>query len=318
MRKKRPQHTVISYGEILWDIFPEHIVLGGAPLNLACRVHSLGERAVIASRLGRDQLGNHAFALAAALGADTSCIQWDERYPTGTVQVSFSPAGEPDYLIVPGVAYDCIEVTDKLLELCRKAAVFSFGTLVQRSEKAGKTLASLLEAAAGSLKFLDINLRRDCFSETTVRWSLEKADILKLNADEVRTVSSMLFGGELEADRFCRKAVEKFSLRCCLVTLGAGGVLAAERAGKLIYIPGYAVEVVDTVGAGDAFSAGFIHARLEGKDLARCCELGNLLGALAAGKKGATAPISEEEIDGLRTGVRDRLRYPGLESFAVA
>ena len=317
MRKRHPQHTVISFGEILWDIFPEQIVLGGAPLNLACRVHSLGEHAVIASRLGRDQLGNHAFALATSLGVDTSCVQWDERYPTGTVKVNFSPAGEPDFLIVPEVAYDCIEVSDQLLGLCRKAAVFCFGTLVQRSEKSGKTLASLLEAAAGSLKFLDINLRKDCFSERTIRWSLEKADILKLNTEEVRTVSSMLFGEELEVDRFSRKAVEKFSLQCCLVTLGAGGVLAAERAGKLIYLPGYAVEVADTVGAGDAFSAGFIHARLEGKDLAHCCELGNLLGALAAGKKGATAPISEEEIAGLRTGGRNRLRHPGLERFAV-
>ena len=315
MAEETAEKTVISFGEILWDVFPTGSVLGGAPFNLAFRINSLGARGIIASRLGRDEPGREAFRQVLSLGLDTSCIQWDEHRPTGTVNVSFAPDGTHGFYIVPGAAYENIEATESLLEASGMCGFFCFGMLVQRSAGAGRALQILLEAAAGGKKYLDINLRKDCYTSETVKRSLARTDILKLNDDEAAELALMLFGRELALPDFCEKIAEKYSLECCLVTFGERGVLACSaREGKL-YVPGYRVKVVDTVGCGDAFSAGFLHGIIQNRTLEQSCGFGSLLGALAATRKGATAVIGPEEIVSLSLSDPERVIDPDYEKY---
>jgi fructokinase len=289
--------TILAFGEVLWDILPSCTVLGGAPFNFTYRVNSLGDTGLMASRLGRDDLGRKAFDRIALLGLDTLLLQWDDEAPTGTVQVSFDAARNPDYLIVRNVAYDRIAISDGLVETAEQADCLCFGTLVQRAHVSGATLAELLERAVGALKFLDINLRKECYDDRSVDFSLGQADILKLNEDEAHTLARMLEIRHGSLADFCATIVEEYGLRSCLVTLGDKGAFGLSSDGRKTYAPGYQVAVVDSVGSGDAFSAGFVHKILRGAGLEEAVAFGNMLGAIVATQTGATTPVAREEID---------------------
>lgn len=287
--------TVLSFGETLWDLLPAGPLLGGAPCNLAYRVHSLGERGLLVTRLGRDSLGNAAAEQLQALGMDLSLVQADERRPTGTVPVTLDAKGVPEYRILPDVAYDHIATTAQLLSEASRADCICFGTLVQRSPVSRTTLHRVLEAAPRALKVLDLNLRRGCYSRESVMASLEAADVLKLNDGEVLELAQtfgLKAGSPQEAARAC---LATWELDACVLTLGergAYGVTATEEAS----VEGWKVQVVDTIGAGDAFTAAFVVSWLRGTPLRDCCYFGNALGALVSGTKGATAAIGLDEI----------------------
>jgi len=298
--------TVIAFGELLWDLLPDETILGGAPFNFTYRIHDLGDTGVMVSRIGNDDLGRQAFARVEDLGLDTSCIQWDNHKPTGTVKVSFDEDYNPDYVIIPDVAYDRVELTDKLLDVAENSDCFCYGTLAQRSPKSRDTLAALLEAATDTLKFLDINLRKECYTRETVTFSMEKADILKTNDEEAVKLCEMFDLPLNTLPKFCQTCIDTWSLEYCLVTFGANGAFVYAAAGEYLYEPGYDVALADSLGAGDAFSAGFIHKFLRGSTLREACEFGNRLGALVATKNGATAPVSGRELQ--RFAARDRPR----------
>lgn len=309
-------YKVAAFGEILWDLLPNGRTLGGAPFNFAYRVNSLGDLAYPVSRLGRDELGQEAWRLVESFGIDTSFLQWDDRFPTGTVQVFFDADNNPDYFIVPSVAYDFIEGSPRLDALASTADCLCFGTLIQRSEKSRGSLRRLLEKAGSALKLLDINLRKDCHTAQTVRQSLEAADVVKLNEKEAPLVAEMMGLPVLPLPQLAPELVRGWSLKCLIVTLGDKGAFAASQ-GELVYVPGYRVSVVDTLGSGDAFTAGFIHRFLRGADLADACRFGNLLGALAATKRGGTEPFSQEEMSRVREqGEAERIVDPDLAKFA--
>ncbi|MBI3945921.1 MAG: carbohydrate kinase [Armatimonadetes bacterium] len=288
--------TVLAFGEVLWDLLPSGAVLGGAPFNFAYRIHALGDRGVIVSRLGRDDLGRQAWARVVGLGVETAHIQWDDTHPTGTVHVSFDAQRNPDYLIVPGVAYDHIETTGALDTLAAAADCVCFGTLAQRAPTSRRTLGELLSAAPHAVKVLDINLRKECYTTESITASLERADVLKLNEDEAGHLARLFAMPEDSLPDFGARAVARWGLSCCVVTLGSRGALAVSGDGAAVYVPGYRVALVDSCGSGDAFTAGFVHRLLRGQDLRECCELGNALGALVATQPGATAPIAPDDI----------------------
>ena len=291
--------TVLSFGETLWDLLPTGPALGGAPCNLAYRVNSLGERGIVVTRLGRDDLGRKAADHLRSLGMDTRHVQWDDGHPTGTVPVTVDARGIPTYEILKDVAYDFIEPTDDLLALAAAADCICFGSLSQRAPTSQQTLMTLLSAASKALKFFDINLRRDCYSRAVIERSFFKADILKLNdgeALELRRVFDL--PGETPVD-IAREILRRWSLKCCVVTLGEEGAFAVAG-GREARIPGHSVRVVDTIGSGDAFSAAFLTCWLRGEPLEECVASGNALGALVAGTKGATAPIGADEIKRFR------------------
>jgi fructokinase len=289
---------ILCYGEILWDLLPGGPVLGGAPFNLAFRLAERGELVRFVSRVGNDTLGSQAMEQANKLGVDTSLVQVCRDKPTGTVEISLDH-GEPDFFIVPDVAYDGIEFTEELQKAAAEADCICYGTLCQRSEISRSTLLALLESSGRAKKFCDINLRRDCYSQQTVLDSVRSANILKLNRGEVEVASCMMFGSELNPEIFAKSVSEQYGVQLVLVTLGSRGVLAIPADSAPVYVAGYQVEVRDTVGSGDAFSAGFLQRYLGGAPLARCCDSGCLLGGLSAARKGGTGGVSDAEIRNL-------------------
>jgi fructokinase len=288
--------TVASYGEALWDLLPTGPVLGGAPLNFAYRVNSLGNRGVIISRLGRDDLGQKALEQITTLGMEERFLQWDDEHPTGTVEVHLDEDRNPDYTIIEGVAYDYIETLDGLLDLIKRADCLCFGTLIQRTEISRRTLWQLLDGFSGAFTLLDINLRKKCYSEKTIASSLDRANILKLNEEELNALVGVCRLSGTSLPGFVESLVKKANLRYCVVTLGPKGAFAISDDGEAIYSPGFEVDLIDPCGAGDGFSAGFIHFLLNKRPLTEACQFGNALGALVAQQEGATQPITYEEI----------------------
>jgi fructokinase len=305
--------TVVAFGEVLWDILPSCTVLGGAPFNFAYRVNSLGEAGLMASRLGRDDLGRQAFDKIASFGLQTRLVQWDEQAPTGTVQVSFDAQNNPDYVIVPNVAYDGIALTEFLADAVDRADCLCFGTLVQRAPTSAETLAALLERTERPLKLLDINLRKDCYNEESVVFSLGSADALKLNEDEAHTLGRMLGLRHDTLRGFCEDIVAEWGVEYCLVTLGENGAFGYAGDGRETYAPGYKVKLADSLGSGDAFSAGFVHRILRGASLREAVAFGNVLGAIVATQTGATTPITQEDLERFQNQKMERNVHPEFE-----
>jgi fructokinase len=312
------QKTILSYGEALWDLLPDGPVLGGAPLNLAYRFHSLGQRGCLATRLGRDFHGNKALIQIIDLDLDTAHIQRDEQYPTGTVEVKLDEKGNPDFTIHRDVAYDYIELTYDLMELSAQVDCLCFGTLIQRAPTSALTLQRLLGMCSGKTRFLDLNLRKDCYDWPIITQSIQHATLLKMNEDEARRVA---FGFDIPSHtplpELCRALLQQGPLQACVVTLGEKGAFAVGADAQIVYVPGYEVTVADTCGSGDAFSAAFLHEYLQGKPLRDCCKLGVALGALVATQKGATEPVSPQTLKAFVQEDRRRLVDQALERHRV-
>jgi fructokinase len=309
------QKRILAFGEILWDLLPDATLLGGAPFNFSYRIHSLGHEALFASRLGRDDLGVRACNQVETLGLSTQLLQWDNDHPTGTVVVSFDEHKNPDYVIIPHVAYDFTTLTVDLQQAAASADAICFGTLAQRSEVAGRTLTAILQAAADScFVFYDINLRKKCYTLDHITRSLASADALKLNEDEAVQLAALLEIPCHSIAEFGDAILRLWPLTYCVVTLGENGVFAADRHGRHIYEPGYHIPLADSLGSGDAFSAGFVHNILAGASLAEACRFGNMLGALVATKQGATALVSQQELEAFKQTTCPRKIHTGFQS----
>jgi fructokinase len=305
-------YRFVAFGEVLWDLLPSGRVLGGAPFNFASRVASIGDRGIMISRVGDDELGREAVAAMRGLGMDVRCIQRDRRRPTGTVPVSLDAAGTPVFTIIQNVAYDAIEDAAGAKAAVAGADCFCFGTLIQRSPVSARTLGRLLGRFRGRLRMLDLNLRRDCWTTGSVKSSIERADVLKLNDTEAATIAPLYGLESLPLPEFPAALLAKTRLSHVVVTLGPHGAFAVSRA-DAVFDPAFAVDVVDTVGSGDAFTAGFAHGLLAGWPLARAVRYGNALGACVAGQRGATGPVSPDDVDRL---LRENRRLEADSRFA--
>jgi fructokinase len=293
--------TLLVFGEVLWDILPSGEILGGAPLNLAYRFFELGHRALVASRIGSDARGKAVLDTMREMDLDRSLVQYDPVLPTGTVLVSIGPDGQPDFVIRPDVAYDAIGATDALLDSIPQIDILAFGTLIRRSPKSAATLDILLEttenAPRAPLRFLDINLRRNCYTAESVDISLRHADIAKANADEIRALIHLLDLPATNVVDGTRALVDRYCLDCAVTTLGPDGSICVAFDGSVYRAPGYTVNVIDACGSGDAFSAAFLDAWIDNLPPETCCQRGNALGAFNATRPGATHPISPAERD---------------------
>lgn len=299
-QNKPNQKKILTIGELLWDILPDITVLGGAPANFSYRINSFGFQSYLVTRLGKDELGQKAFKILQEQNLNTSLIQWDESHPTGTVIVQFDGNKKPDYEIVKNVAYDFIEYDDLLRSVIDDIDCFYYGTLVQRSQRTRSTIESILNVNNDFLKFCDINLRKDCFSRETIDSSLHHADILKLNEQEVLALSDILELSFTSLDDILKELVTRYDLVCCLATLEERGALINSIKDGLKYIPGYHVQLEDSLGSGDAFSAAFLYEYFASGDLIKACELGNITGAIVATQKGATQEITARHFDNFR------------------
>jgi fructokinase len=287
---------IAAFGEVLWDLLPDVSVLGGAPFNFTYRVNSLGNEGIMISAIGNDELGNEAIKTIANLQISNRYIQINPQYPTGTVNVFFDEFKNPDYEIIKNVAYDFIAFNNDLEELVSQADCICFGTLAQRNELSGQTLQKLLHHFKGKFRFYDLNLRKECYSTENIISSLSNTDILKLNKQEAAELNQILRLNKNGLVEICKVLIQSYQLQYCVVTLEERGSLAVSASGEVVYMPGFEVKLTDPLGAGDAFSAGFVDALLHGKSLQEASETGNRLGAMVATQKGATQKILPGEL----------------------
>ncbi|WP_225000230.1 carbohydrate kinase [Cesiribacter sp. SM1] len=284
---------ILSFGEILFDIIEGEHYLGGAPLNFAAHLAQLGAESYIYSKVGRDELGKYAVQQISGLGVKTDFVQHDEAHPTGTVPVEFI-AGQPSYTITEHVAYDYIQFEAHNQVLVKtEFDVLYFGTLAQRSGQSREALQQLVSSKKYTHIFYDINLRKNCYTPLVIQHSLELCTILKLNDDEVNVLSNIFYGQALTVEEFTLLVSKDYHIPMIIITAGEKGCyLFYEEA--LHFIAGYPATVVDTVGAGDSFSAAFIHHYFKKKDAMRAADIANRMGAFVASSRGPLPPYSAE------------------------
>src|SRR5277367_6885304 len=187
--------TVVGLGEMLWDMLPSGKQLGGAPANFAYITALLGDRAVVVSRVGKDRLGNAAARRLTRLGLPSTFLQVDTRHPTSTVNVTIDEQGQPKFEILQNVAWDFFEWTPEWQALAAEADAVCFGSLAQRAAQSRATILAFLEALRpGALRIFDVNLRQAFFSKEILSESASRADIMKLNDDEIMRVTQLLGG----------------------------------------------------------------------------------------------------------------------------
>ena len=293
--------NIVGIGELLWDLLASGPRLGGTVSNFSVMAARLGNHAVIASRLGDDQLGRDAIAGLSHLPADTGYIQTDPSAPTGTVTVELSAGGQPSYVIHEPVAWDFLECTPQWLQLAAEADAVCFGTLAQRDDASRMAIRDFIDATPdGCVRVFDVNLRKPFYSAELIRWSLERATLLKLNDEELPVVLGLLGieaaadGGEEAAELAGARALLKaFPLNLVCITLGSRGSLLVTREDHHRH-PGIRIQVKDTVGAGDAFTAAMTHYYLQGASLAVLNEAGNRWGGWVASQPGAMPALDAE------------------------
>ena len=283
---------IVGIGELLWDVLPAGRRLGGAPVNFAFYAQEQGAEACIVSAVGQDASGDELLGGIAALGLGVRAVQRN-AHPTSTVEVTLDAAGVPAYRIREQVAWDYIERTAEADAAVAGAAVVCWGSLAQRNAVSRRTILALVDAApVGCLRLFDINLRLNYYDERIVRDSLERADILKLNEDELPVVARF-FGLEGAAERVVVQLVERFSLRYVVFTEGGRGSRVTAADGRTSYLATPRVEVADTVGAGDAFTATFAASLMQGLPMEECHRRAVAVAAFVCTRHGAIAPLSE-------------------------
>ena len=290
---------VIGLGEVLWDCFVDSRRPGGAPANVAFQAQQLGCRGVVCSRVGNDRLGDELCEFLHNHRLDTSYIQRDIQYPTGSVTVDVSNSGHPKFTIHQNVAWDKIEFNEGFESIARQASAVCFGTLAQRSPKSRNAIHRFLAATQNSsLIVYDVNLRQQWYQRAWIEHSLKAANIVKLNEEEAPIIAREL---QIESDPTSHRALAhafntRFDVAITCITRGDRGCLlyAADEEAVGSGIP---VEVGDTVGAGDAFTAALTFAQLNRWSLPSSAEFANRVGALVASKKGAMPALSEEFSD---------------------
>lgn len=287
---------IAAFGELLWDLLPNGKVLGGAPANFIYRINSFGDRGTLLSKVGNDKSGREAREALRRLGVSDENIQTDYEFPTGSVKIKIDESGNPDFNIITEVAYDHIEINTEMIDAFSEADCVCFGTLIQRYGISKNTLRELVHESPNVVKFLDINLRKKCYTATTIEDSLRMTNILKTN-DEELLITKQLLGLENEnLVDLSRETIEKYDLDIILCTLGSNGAFCLTKDEVFCYDPGYQIILGDTVGSGDAFSAGFVHYYMNGHPIEEALRFGNAAGAMVATTTGATSPMSKKEI----------------------
>ncbi len=295
LTNKEKIFNVVGLGEILWDIFPEGKKLGGATTNFAYYVKSLGQNGIIVSRVGSDPLGKEILDSIEDLDLDSTYIQSDHYYPTGTVDVKLDGTGQPSYIINKNVAWDFLVLNNSLKELAVNADAVCFGTVAQRSLKSEDTISKFLKLTGNStIKIFDINLRQNFYSDRIIRKLLENTTILKINSHELKILKDLLGHSNEDSEiNLCKKIIHEYNLELLCLTKGDRGSLIINKSNHFIH-EGYKVEVADTVGAGDAFAAAMIVQYLKGKTLKEISNTANKLGSWVSSKNGATPVLNEK------------------------
>lgn len=280
---------VVGIGELLWDVLPTGKKAGGAPINFVYHATQLGAEGYAISAVGKDELGEE---IVQELDNNhiAHCIE-SVDYPTGTVEVTLEK-GIPTYNIIENVAWDHIPVSSKAIEIVKKAKAICFGTLAQRNMDSRKALTELLSyAPEDALRFFDINIRQNYYSKELILDLLEKANILKINDEELEMLRPMM-GLEGDYDVCCKALLEKYGLKYVILTAGSKfSAIYSTDENSVIGTP--KVAVADTVGAGDSFSGAFVYSILAGKSLKEAHRKAVNTAAFVCSKEGAWPEYSK-------------------------
>ena len=259
--------VVVGMGEALWDILPEGKKIGGAPANFAYHVSQFGLPGCVVSAIGDDDLGKEIIENFTSKGLNHHIAT--VPYPTGTVQVEIDPAGIPQYEIKENVAWDNIPYTDSLKQLAARTRAVCFGSLAQRNVVSCNTINRFLDAmpkSDDSLVVFDVNLRQGFYNKDILYNSMSRCNILKINDEELVTVSRIFGYPGIDLQDKCRILLDKFNLDVLILTCGVNGsyVFVPD---SVSFLPTPQVEVADTVGAGDSFTAAFVANILKGRSV---------------------------------------------------
>lgn len=286
---------IACYGEILWDVFPDKKRLGGAPLNVALRLHSFGAAVTMISAVGKDALGKEALSEMEAAALDTSFIQKVAK-PTGQVTVTLDTKGSASYAIEANAAWDEIQATEAGLAAVKEADALVIGSLAFRGSINLQAIEAFIEKS--SFTVFDLNLRAPHYDLEIVVGLMEAADMIKLNDEEMElVVIAMGIEGETLADELKQLSAMTETPTIC-VTMGSEGAILYHKGGVHEQI-GFPAKVVDTVGAGDSFLATLIYGLLTNETPEDALEVACAVGSLVASKAGANCEVHPEEIDAI-------------------
>ena len=287
---------IVCFGEVLWDVFPTHKTIGGAPLNVALRLQSFQNDVSLISCLGDDTSGDELQLELQKYNISSYYIQKDKEYKTSTVAISLDKNGSASYLINKPCAWDNIKVTSKLISLVKSSEAFVFGSLVARSNTSRNTLVKLLPFSKFSV--FDVNLRSPHYHMSSIQVLMNAANFIKFNDDELTEISKGLGIQGASIEQTIVSVATKTNTASICVTLGEkGAILFYDQ--RFFYSKGYQVEVIDTVGSGDSFLATLIDVLLKMKAPQLAIDKACAVGALVAKSSGANPMISKVEIDAI-------------------
>ncbi len=291
MPGSQSKFTVVGIGEILWDIYREDRYLGGAPTNFAIHATQLGDQGVIVSRIGNDGMGEELIRVLKKKKVVTDYLQIDRKKGTGSVHISLSVSGEPNFYCTEDVAFDYLQFTPALKELAGRADAVVFGSLAQRNTASRETIQKFIQQAAG-VRVFDCNARQTHGDfPNIVKSSLEHTNILKVNEDEIDLLKKV-FHKEGDPDiQFCRMLMQMYPIEFVALTRGERGA-ALIYADDVVIDEGIQVKPVDRTGAGDAFTAAMVYAYLRQQSPREIVALANLAGAYVCTHRGATPKLS--------------------------
>ena len=286
---------ILSYGAILWDVFENEKYLGGAPLNLAAHLGRLGQEAYIYSAVGEDGYGDEAVKLIKEIGVRTDYIQHDDTHPTGYAKVILNENKAAQYEFCENGTDRFITVTKEICEQITKErfGVFCYGTYCQQGAVSRATLKEIVNRCQFDIIFCDINIRDYECELSMLTDSLSYCDVLKLNDEEVEFLAQRIYGSKQSEREVVELLQDDYNIKIVCVTKGAKGCSIYTGKEAAVDVCGEVVEAIDTLGAGDAFSAGFLYGLLQGESLSRCGELGNILGGYVASQRGGIPKYSE-------------------------
>jgi fructokinase len=296
-----PACSVVGIGELLWDLLPDGPRLGGAPFNVIVHLGRFGCRTAMISAVGRDELGRRAIEEATRFGGATSLIEVNDR-PTGVARVELVSRGVPEYDILSPAAYEAFGASPHDLAIAGEPDLVVFGTLAQRFEGVRAATQEITDGAPDAVRLYDVNLRPGCWDPPLVERLLALATVVKLNEDEAATIAFALGLPASPIERFANAACDRYDLRGVCVTRGAAGAaLLLDGAYRQRAAP--PVDVVDTVGAGDAFAAGLAFGLIRSWAGSEILSVATRLGALVASRRGAIPDWDPTEIGTARLGI---------------
>ena len=286
--------NIVCFGEVLWDVFPTHKKIGGAPLNVALRLKSLDNNVSIISRIGDDKKGRKIKKHLVKQGVNVDNLQTDPKLKTGKVKVMLNAKGSASYDIMFPRAWDKVELTEINKSITKRTDAFIYGSLVARDDTSRDTLYALLKLA--KYKIFDINLRAPYYTKAILNHLMNEADFIKFNDEEIFEIGEALNSQTHSLEQNITFLADQTNTKTICVTKGRHGAILYYN-GTFYYNSGYQIEVVDTVGAGDSFLATLISKLLKGDNPQEAIDYACAIGALVAGSEGANPKFSTEDIN---------------------